>query len=285
MILVFCLGKYSRLTKSFRKKLLDINIASDYGKIRSVFRIGDIEESRWEYMDKLMRDEPVRIYLTDAFNFERGFGKDDFLSLLYYMGFLTITGEGFDDTIFVKMPNRVIANLYRQYFIRIMDERAGNEHDIMDLRNALFTLTEENNPRPLLDILCQTLKQLTHRDFQKMDEKHIQAMFFCYVNLTQVYDTKSEYQSEKKFYDILMLKNDLADQRVVHEFLFEFKYAKTATEARLGKIDEAAIVQVNDYLTHKQLQNHPNLRAWRIVIVGDTLEICEQVERKHLNSN
>ena len=173
------------------------------------------------------------------------------------MGFLTITGEGFDDTIFVKMPNRVIANLYRQYFIRIMDERAGNEHDIMDLRNALFVLTEENNPRPLLDILCQTLKQLTHRDFQKMDEKHIQAMFFCYVNLTQVYDTKSEYQSEKKFYDILMLKNDLADQRVVHEFLFEFKYAKTATEARLGKIDEAAIVQVNDYLTPQTAAKSP----------------------------
>ncbi|MEY4926367.1 MAG: nuclease superfamily, partial [Bacteroidota bacterium] len=101
----------------------------------------------------------------------------------------------------------------------------------------------------------------------------------------QVYDTKSEYQSEKKFYDILMLKNDLADKRVVHEFLFEFKYAKNATEARLGKIDEAAVAQVNDYLSHKQLQNHPNLRAWRIVIVGDTLEICEQVERKYLNSN
>ena len=257
--------------------MLDVNITSDYGKIRKIFSIGNTEEKRWEYMDKLMRDEPVRIYLTDAFNFERGFSTDDFLSLLFYMGFLTIDKEGFDDTIFVKMPNKVIANLYREYFIRIMDERAGFEHDIMELRNALFTLTENNNPRPLLDILCQTLLQLSHRDFQKMDEKHIQAMFYCYVNLTQVYDTISEYQSEKQFYDIMMLRNGLADHRVTNEFLFEFKYARKATDARLGKIDDEAIVQVKRYLQHKQLKKHPNLHAWRVVIVRHTLEICEEM--------
>ena len=137
-------------------------------------------------------------------------------------------------------------------------------------------LSLENNPRPLLDILCENLKQLSHRDFQKLDEKHVQVMFFCYANLLNIYDTKSEYQTEKQFYDILMLKSGLADERVENEFLFEFKYAKNATEYRLGQIDAEAIEQVNGYLAHKQIAKHPNLHAWRIVIVGHTLEICEQ---------
>ena len=54
------------------------------------------------------------------------------------------------------------------------------------------------------------------------------------------YDTKSEYESEKQFYDILMTRSGLANVRIVNEFLFEFKYAKTATEKRLGAIDEEA---------------------------------------------
>ena len=257
-------------------ELLDSNIATDYGKIRSVFQIGDIEKERWEYMDKLMNDESVRIVLTTSYSFERGFSTYDFLSLLYYMGFLTIENVAFDNSILVKMPNRVIANLYREYFIRIMDERAGHEHDIMPLQNALFTLTAENNPKPILELLCENLKQLSHRDFQKMDEKHIQVMFFSYVNLLQVYDTISEYQSEKKYYDILMLKNGLAPDNLENEFLFEFKYARKATEHRLGKIDQEAITQVNGYLEHKKIKKHPNLHVWRIVIVGSTLEICEE---------
>ena len=178
----------------------------------------------------------------------------------------------------VMMPNRVITDLYRDYFLRIMDERAGYEHDTAELQAALAILVRSNNPRPILDILCQTLKDLSNRDFRKMDEKHVQAMFFCYVNLIQVYDTKSEYEVERQFYDIMMLRNGLADERVEHEFLFEFKYAKTATEHRLGKIDAEATAQVERYLQHKQIKKHPNLHAWRIVIVGYTLEICEAID-------
>ena len=278
MVLYFA-GQFSRYNRPPRK-MLDTNVATDYGKIRNIFRIGSIEEKRWEYMDKLMRDEPVRIQITDIFNFEKGFLTEDFLSLLFYMGFLTIKEESFDNSVFLKMPNRVIGNLYRDYFIRIMAERSGLGYDMIDFQEALYVLTEDNNPRPLLAILCNTLTALTLRDFGKMDEKHVQAMFFCYVNLTQVYDTTSEYQSQKQFYDILMLKNGLANEKVVHEFLFEFKYAKKATEDRLGKIDNEAVEQVERYLTHKCVQNHPNLHAWRIVIVGDKLEICEEVPRK-----
>ena len=75
-----------------------------------------------------------------------------------------------------------------------------------------------------------------------------------------------------------MLKSGLADERVENEFLFEFKYTKKSTKKNLGKIDEAAKVQVNTYLQHKQIKKHPNLHAWRIVIIGYKLEICEEIK-------
>ena len=191
---------------------------------------------------------------------------------------MTIKENGFEDTIIVKMPNRVIEKLYRDYFFKIMNERAGHNQDVGHLREAFVRLSLDNNPRPLLDILCENLKQLSHRDFQKLDEKHIQVLFFAYVSMMSSYDTKSEYESEKQYYDILMTRSGIANPRIVNEFLFEFKYAKTAKEKRLGTIDEEAKIQVNRYLQHQQVKKHPNLHAWRIVIVGYTLEICEEIE-------
>ena len=269
--------EYAKYGK-YPKKMLDGNIATDYGKISKVFQIGDLEEQRWEYMDKLMAGEAIEIYLTDSYSFDRGFSPYDFLSLLYYMGFLTIKEDGFDGSVFLKMPNRVIETLYRDYFLEIMDKRAGNVHDMAPLHAAFNYLSRENNPRPLLDILCENLKQLSHRDFQKLDEKHIQVLFFAYVSMMSSYDTKSEYESEKQFYDILMTRSGLANARIVNEFLFEFKYAKTAKDKRLGTIDEEAKTQVNRYLQHQQVKKHPNLHAWRVVIVGYTLEICGEIE-------
>ena len=62
-----------------------------------------------------------------------------------------------------------------------MSERAGMNDDTIHLQNALNLLMFDNNPRPLLSILCENLKQLSHRDFQKLDEKHIQVLFFAYT--------------------------------------------------------------------------------------------------------
>ncbi|MFN0202519.1 MAG: AAA family ATPase [Bacteroidia bacterium] len=264
-------------SKKIPRRLLDVNIASDYGKIRSIFRVGEMEESRWHYVEELLQNGVVSNKMTEMFSFERGFTSRDFLSLLCYMGYLTIQAAAPLGKLSLSIPNRVISELYRDYFIRILDERSGMNTDVNLLEDALVTLLIENEPRPLLEMLCEVLRQLTLRDYQNMDEKHIQAMFFSYLSLASDYDVNSEYQ--KKFFDILLTRNALANATLTNEFLFEFKYAKKATDYRLGKIDQAAIEQVTGYLNHKKITRHPNLHAWRIVIVGDTLEICEEVPR------
>jgi hypothetical protein len=259
------------------EKMLSTNIASDYNKIKQLFSIGGHEQEKWDFVDKLLKGEKIEVEITDIFSFERNFTTTDFLSLLFYMGFLTIDSVSFDTSVYLKMPNRVIANLYQDYFIQIMNEIGGLDTDISTLRNALNALVRDNNPYRILAILCETLKALTHRDFQKMDEKHIQTMFFCYVNLLQVYDTKSEYQTEKQYYDIVMLRNGLANELVINEFLFEFKYLKKGTPKQVERSEAEAKAQIEGYLQHKQIQRHPNLHAWQIVIVGDELEVCKEI--------
>ena len=273
MVLYFA-NEYSSY-KTYPDKMLDFNIASDYSKIRKLFRIGGFENDKLMLLDKLIRGEKVSFDLTDQFSFEkRGFPKEDLLSLLFYMGFLTIKKK-WGDKYEMEMPNKVIRDIYFDYFLQVIEEKAQTNCDMYDLGNALDELIWENRPQPILEVLEITLKSLTNRDFRTMDEKHVQAMFYAYLNISRMYETKSEYESEKKYFDIVMLETPIAEAK--YEFIFEFKYAKQAGEIRIDTIKSEAETQIKKYLTTRELSNHPKMKAWVVVIVGDTVEVCEEV--------
>lgn len=258
-------------------KLLDINIASDYTKIANVFKIGNQEEQYYDTLNKLLNKEPVPIELTESYSFERDFNTSDLLSLLFYMGFLTIQDYKRSKYI-LTIPNRVIHQLYYDYFIHIISRKSSTLKDVTILSNHLDTFIYENDLIPLANLLAQTIKELSVRDKRSIDEKHIQAIFFAFLNLVKCYNTKSEYESNGQYYDIFMQKNDLADSEVIYDFLLEFKYVKKAGDIALETLDKQTVKQVKRYLKHEEIKKYPNLRAWRIIIVKDEVKVCREVE-------
>lgn len=273
MVLYF--AHYYAQYKKYPKKMLDINIASDYSKVRKIFRIGGFENEKLTILEKLIRGEKVLMELTDQFSFEKkDFPIEDLLSLLFYMGFLTIkTIRG--DKYELMMPNKVIRDLYFDYFLQVMEEKAQTNRDLYELGNALDELIWENNPKPILSVLEVALKNLTKRDFQNMDEKHVQAMFYSYLNLSRMYEVKSEYESQKQHFDILMLETPIAEAK--YEFLFEFKYEKKAGAKRTNTVLSEARTQMLDYLAKEEILQHPKMMAWVVVVVGDEVVECEEV--------
>jgi hypothetical protein len=58
-------------------------------------------------LKKITSEGRVSAGITDIFNFEKLFEESDIVSLLFYMGWLTIEGMEEGEYVF-KMPNRVI---------------------------------------------------------------------------------------------------------------------------------------------------------------------------------
>jgi hypothetical protein len=114
MVLYFA-KEYQKRGK-YPKSLLDTNISSDYGKIGKLFRIGGEENERWKILEKLLHGETVSAQLTEQFSFARKFSRDDFLSLLFYMGLLTIDKADLSE-VKLQIPNEVIRELYFEYFL------------------------------------------------------------------------------------------------------------------------------------------------------------------------
>ncbi|MEN0047043.1 MAG: AAA family ATPase, partial [Bacteroidota bacterium] len=162
--------------KEYPEELLDPNIASDYNKIRSSFKIQGREKEHLAHLETLLDTGRLRTGLTRQYNLNKRFDEADFISLLFYQGIITIEDNEFDVNIF-KMPNYVIQQLYFQYFHQIVLERSQLDELGTDVRHKVVDLAKSGNILPLVEYTEKILQELAVRDTVRFDEKYIRAIF------------------------------------------------------------------------------------------------------------
>ncbi len=72
---------------------------------------------------KQYKGEPIVDNIVEKFNPAIEFTENDMISMLYYLGYLTISGElvGIPE---LTIPNKVMKEIYADYFMQIMDKEA-----------------------------------------------------------------------------------------------------------------------------------------------------------------
>jgi hypothetical protein len=258
---------------AYPEKMLDVNIASDYGKLRQLFRFGNREEANLRVMDALLTDESVAAMLTPQFNFERGFTRDDFISLLFYQGMLTVRGKQLDGWQF-RIPNAVIRTLYFDYFAQILKERAALSDSMLDPSTVLYPFYLNNDPKPLLALVETTLKRLSNRDNVYFSEKHLKAIFAAFLNLSKAYLIKSEPEFERGYADLLLTRRPPIE--APFQFLIELKYLKKEEADKLDDTCQDARLQIRRYLATDEIKSLDHLKAWLFVFAGTELKLAEE---------
>ncbi|RWX42823.1 PD-(D/E)XK nuclease superfamily protein [Candidatus Electrothrix aarhusensis] len=208
----------------FPEQMLDDNIASDYGKIMRLFGIGD-RERNFETLEELIVNGEIigRHKGKLDLDMHKPFERDDFISLLLYMGFITISGTVLSQLRYV-IPNYVIQKLYYDYFRAEIKRRAQIGVSGRAVEHAVAELALHNNINPLLDEIRSVLALFSNRDFMRMDEKHIKAVILTLLNQSEVYFIRSEPEVNKRYPDILLLERKPIEVR--YQFLFELKFSK-----------------------------------------------------------
>ena len=97
-------------------ELIDTNIASDYGKIKKLFALQEPFRNS-QVLDELMEVGETTAALTPQYSFERDFDRDDFVSLLFYLGLISIKTSFLNRLIF-SIPNYVIKELFQALFYK-----------------------------------------------------------------------------------------------------------------------------------------------------------------------
>ncbi len=251
-------------------KMLDANIASDYRKIIRFFSIGDSDRN-YQVLEELLTLGHVIAEYKDKLDIIKEFDRDDFITLLFYMGFITIQGSELEETIFA-IPNHVIRQLYFEYFKKEVEQRSQVSIDSGKLKKAVRELALQGNITPLAEEIGQVLALLSNRDFMNMDEKHIKTLILTLLYQSKVYYIKSEPEVNKRYPDILLLERN--PTKVNYQFLFELKYCKKKDGERgWQKKKEEGIRQVEEYLRLEEIQGLTQLKAYLLVTDGSALEV------------
>ena len=273
MVLYFA-SEFGR-TGEYPEELLDTNIASDYGKLRQLFRVEGQEIQNLAVLNELITEGQVSAQLTRQFSFEKDFTRDDLISLLFYLGIVTIKAAELSRFIF-EPPNFVITQLYFTYFQQIVLRRAALRADDLRIYDRVLKLAQENEIAPLIEAVEAILLQLSNRDAVGFDEKYVKAVFASLLYPTQIYTVYSEYETDRRYVDLLLTRRPPIDPN--YQFAFELKYLKQQEAEQLERVKAQGLAQIQDVLRHEKLQALTDLRAWLLVFVGPKAQVVLAVK-------
>ncbi|MCR1971916.1 ATP-binding protein [Clostridium cochlearium] len=258
----------------YPKEMIDNNVKTDYGKVNQLaYNFNDREA-----LQEIMTTGETSTMLVDRFNIHTMYSvSENFKSLLFYLGMLTIKGQGISGTI-LRVPNYVIKTIYwEQYF-----QRMNLEYNlqIKDVRDAITEMRAYGNIEPLAKIIGEILEHLSNRDLMQMEEKHIKMMFLTLLGIDSTYFIQSEAENNKGYVDIMLKRKIQYKDITKFQWIIELKYIKESERNTLEKVKEDGLKQLKGYAESKIVKEQlgeEGLKKALIIVVGKK-DIYTEVE-------
>ena len=272
MVLYFAV--YYQSTGKYPDDLLDTNIASDYTKIRNIFKIQQREDAHLDTLRLLTDTGEISAVLTREFSLTKDFKQNDLVSLLFYMGFLTIKAKELGSLIFT-FPNYVIERLYADYFITIVEQKTGLPIENSQLNFAVRELALRGTPQYLYNIVSEVVKVLSTRDAKNFNEMSLKAIFVSLLHQQQFYYVHSEFETEKQYVDVFL--ETVTGNPVKFETAFELKYVKKSESINVETELDKAEKQLTNYMVTKKFNQRPSIKAFVVLVHGTELHQRELI--------
>ena len=252
------------------ERLIDVNIASDYSKLAKMLELCKGNQ-KIEIIESTISGEGVLGTIVEKFNPEVQFGDEELMSMLFYLGYLTISGEEFGTTK-LKIPNKVMKELYSAYFLESVEKENNFRVSSLEYSEITRELATEGKIDKMIDILKIYLSNLSNRDYQRFDEKYVKILFYSIaMNLKMAYTIKSEFEVNREYPDLLLIPRDRS--KGYNSIMIEFKYLKKEDANKLKEKQNEAKEQIERYSRYEEMQDIEKLNKYTVVAVVDEIYI------------
>ena len=247
-------------------QLIDMNIASDYSKLGKMLDLCKGGE-REKVIEKTVSGEGIVEEITGKFNPAIEFTEKDLISMLYYLGYLTIEDEvvGYPK---LSIPNRVMKEIYSEYFLKILKQGVDIEENYSEIAREIAL---EGKINKIIELMNKYLKNLSNRDYIKFNEKYVKLIFYCIAMNLKIYRLKSEMEVQRKYPDILLIPKD--ESKGYKAVMIEFKYLKKEEANKLKEKQNEAREQIEEYATFEEIREIKNLNKYTVVAVNDKVYV------------
>ena len=282
--LVLSFFSYLWRAKQFPTELIDENLRTDYAKIRHLVTMDQRLNGNFHVLEKLTVSGSLAEPLVKSFQARELTKKENFTSLLYWLGITTITGDDMGMAEF-GVPNEALKQIVSKMIPDAYSDIYKIDERIFDINKELIRFAKRGEWQRLADILAEIVKE----NFAVRDaiegEKVVQSTLVTLLCAAGgPYFVRHEREAGGGFYDIALKPQLDRWPGIAHAALIEVKYLKAGdpepTPAQLAKIKTGATEQLNRYSPNPpitQSSNPPITHRLVFVFHGGACVLTEEV--------
>ena len=262
------------------EKLIDQNVKIDYEKLRFLITIDNSFNGNFNRLKTLTIKKELTSDIVDSFPIDKLTSQENFISLLYYFGLLSIAGQK-NGNYLLKIPNLTIQKLMFEYIRSGFEDINIFKTDIWLLSKYIRDMAFRGDWKAFFQYLSEQIdKQTAIRDYLN-GEKVIQGFLLAYLNVTNFYIIQSESDMNKGFSDIYMEPFITKYPDLKYSYLIELKYIsrKEFSDTIKQKKLMDARKQLDQYAVServKQSIGFTYLKKIVLIYKGWELDFCEE---------
>lgn len=261
------------------RDMVEDNIRIDYEKLRMLIR----KDKEFAHDASIIQTLVSKGYVTGEL--KKGFpavnitNPDNFVSLLYYFGMLTISGT-YEGRTKLTIPNQVVREQIYTYLLSTYNEAELNfsSYEKNELASAL---AYRGDWKAYFGYIADCLKRYTSQRDKQKGEFFVHGFTLAMTAQNRFYRPISEQDTQAGYVDIFLcpLLDIYSDMK--HSYIVELKYAKYKDpENRVEELRLEAINQANRYAdtdTVKRAVGTTQLHKIVVVYKGMDMPVCEEV--------
>ena len=255
------------------EEMIDPNTRTDYAKMRRLIQLDTLDNYRRGIIHQVSEQGYVMARLQESFDASRLADRENFISLLFYYGMLTIGGiDGAD--LKLVIPNN---NVRRQYYDWLLREYQSIARvDTTRLNEVYDGAALRGEWRPMLEALADAYRETTSVRQLIEGERNLQGFMTAYLSFNPYYLVAPEVELSHGYCDFFLLPDFIHYPMVAHSYILELKYLKAdATKAEAEKQWAEAEDQIRGYAASprvRQLAGGTQLHLLILQIRGYELE-------------
>ena len=261
--------------------IVDIACAYDTSKIADIFKYSQEYILNEIIDDYYTKNEFVIGKLAESINLNliENYEKDTVLSLMYYLGYLTIKPCNILNEVHLVCPNKIMKNVFRKCFTQALVNETTDEKALkFDVKNMKLGLADVQDF--MGSVQQYFLLRTTHQHLLHMSEAYLVGVIKAKLESEPTLASFEEQvihvpNQGEKFVDLLI------DNKKGTCYLFEFKfYSKNNTLKHPNILQEKiaeATAQINSYKTAVEFEGK-TVYSYIVIFEAANCVHFEQVE-------
>ena len=261
------------------RNMIESNIRIDYEKLRMLIRKDKEFAHDASIIQTLVSQGYITGELKDGFPAANIVDSDNFVSLLYYFGMLTVSGTYKGKTKLI-IPNQVVREQLYTYLLNTYNEAdlSFNNHEKDELSSAL---AYDGAWQSYFNYIADCLKRYASQRDKQKGESFVHGFTLAMTAQNRFYRPISEADTQSGYVDIFLSPMLEIYPDMSHSYIIELKYAKYKDpESRVEELRAEAIAQTNRYADTDRVKNAiGTTQLHKIVVVykGMEMRVCEEV--------